>query len=924
MLFLQKYIFTWSFQTGAPNLDGILRLPGRLVYFPFFHLFGSVSTSYLYLLISYAVVFVSFFLFLKYFLKLSSNPLLIIICLSFTLSPAFLGNTAKVGLVAAAALLPLSVLLVSKFFDTNKLVYLIVLTLLLNYALIHPFTFTVNLMCVLGYAAYRLISSRSESKKYLKNILIGIVIAVGLNAYGLTTIIGVHSISKDTITQSTAGVETDYFSLVDIANTRDLLTAMSLSKSVLLDFNYYSDSTKLTFITSGLVLIALISYFFLRFKSSQEFELRRFVVFFGLGMICMLLSTGTLLFVGTVIHILINLPGGWMFRSPLKWQLYAPFFLWSSLAVLVVHFKQKRHVVPLMIVLTVTLVLQSGYIIRDVYRQLIVPKQIHTLQGIADINMNDKRLLVVTGQDCFKYANQRPDTMTELNEVLLSKNVQVKKADESLLSTLNIYSFDYIIVCSGNNISDVVRNNSFKYTKSYADGNLKMYTNTKSKPLYYTSNYAFTIPESSNVNADAYFIDRYLGVSPLLTTDSNISNGSLRQTFGNLQKTDIVDGQLVSMQNIASLQNGKLYNVGSNPAYYRINQDSIIISPKALPGYTLLPKTLDNLPDQSVLQKIKYTDSSFNYKNLVPNPSFNDGPWERNVGDCFRYDDTPNIGMKVEKDNQANRYITLFAKKHVACTHTPEIKVKAGSSYLLSLKAQADKKARSRYLVTFNDPARTVLNFNSSSKTQGWTSPSETFTTPKYATTATIYLESLPIQEGIEASTVRYDDISLINIPDVTNDFYVTSSTQDEFTSHHPDVKFSVVNPTRHSIHLTDARGKFYLVQSNSYFTSWALTTTNGKSAGLHMKLNDTNGWYIDVNDICKRDNQCSLNSDGTYNINLIAVFSPQKYFNVGLILSIITLCSCVSYYTYRHIMKRNGTRSATSRLKATSRVRHG
>ena len=85
-----------------------------------------------------------------------------------------------------------------------------------------------------------------------------------------------------------------------------------------------------------------------------------------------------------------------------------------------------------------------------------------------------------------------------------------------------------------------------------------------------------------------------------------------------------------------------------------------------------------------------------------------------------------------------------------------------------------------------------------------------------------------------------------------------------------------------------------------------------------HFKLdNFLNGWYVDPAKLCTADpnyggltsleikDSCFRNPDGTYNINLIIEFSPQRYFYVGLIVSITTLIACLTYLGNEFLKRR-------------------
>ena len=109
---------------------------------------------------------------------------------------------------------------------------------------------------------------------------------------------------------------------------------------------------------------------------------------------------------------------------------------------------------------------------------------------------------------------------------------------------------------------------------------------------------------------------------------------------------------------------------------------------------------------------------------------------------------------------------------------------------------------------------------------------------------------------------------------------------------------------------------------SESYHDQWRAELDNKKIQGIfnswipwvhpdaipatfHFKLdNFLNGWYVDPPKLCgladsqnsNIDNSnspisgCTHKPDGTYTLQMIIEFSPQRYFYVGLIVSLTTL----------------------------------
>ena len=65
-----------------------------------------------------------------------------------------------------------------------------------------------------------------------------------------------------------------------------------------------------------------------------------------------------------------------------------------------------------------------------------------------------------------------------------------------------------------------------------------------------------------------------------------------------------------------------------------------------------------------------------------------------------------------------------------------------------------------------------------------------------------------------------------------------------------------------------------------------------------HYKVNFyANAWIIKAGELCAGDpDACKINSDGTYDYELVVEFLPQKYFIVGLVVSLATLICCAVF----------------------------
>ncbi|MEK7152866.1 MAG: hypothetical protein AAB834_02890, partial [Patescibacteria group bacterium] len=316
-----KHFYIWSFQSGTPNPDGLIRLPGRLFNFMAFGLFGNVGASYFYIISSLLIAFFAFFYFSRHFLQIKNVSIQLIGSLFFAFNPIFLGNLAKVGLVLAAAMLPLCLLAIQAAFVRKKVRYFLLLLVFLNISFLHPYTFTVNLLVSAGYFVF--MASRHKAfvmDNIRKFVFIGIV-GVALNMYFILPLASMGTVSKDIISTNVTPAAIDYTALVNVSNTGDFFTGFSLSKNVFKDFEFYNHAYQnVYFFGVFLFYIILLGLYLHADRRVKQGDRRQLGIFIAAFLILIALAATTVMHIDVLIKFLIGMPGGWAFRSPLKWQ----------------------------------------------------------------------------------------------------------------------------------------------------------------------------------------------------------------------------------------------------------------------------------------------------------------------------------------------------------------------------------------------------------------------------------------------------------------------------------------------------------------------------------------------------------------------------------------------------------------------------
>lgn len=901
--YLNKHIYTWLFQNGAANLDGIIRLPGRLPIMLIYALFDNLTASYFYLIISYFILGFSFWIFIRTFFKSTPPFLGIVLSIVYTFNPVFLSNTSKIGLVAAVGLLPLCIVLARYFIKTKSIIYLLLLLLCLNYSMLHPYTFAVNTAFTVLYFLYIFFKGDYKLKDYIfKFVKVGII-AIFLHAYIITTIFSIGSISKDVLSQNISEVSVDYTSLIEIANAGSSINTLTLSKENFIDYEYFSGNTYILYITGVLFfyILAFGSYIYLKHRINK----RESFIFLSSALVLL-----TLLFLTSgheipnkIIASFVNLPAGWIFRSPLKWQLYIPFFLYIIVGILLYYYKSKaRFIMTILIVLAG--ILQSGYLINEVYTKLILPKS-NTIFASMESIPDESRILYLTGSTCTNYLNENVDKLNQLNHVFVNKYIQVKKTSLDNISNINLLDYDYVLICKEdvNDLEDL--NSRFDKIDSFDNESFTLYQFETESPKAISLANLYNIRNSINVNKKSEF------VSNILNDDLNYTNTlnapysrELIQLFEEIDPEKINGNTLSTTVRVNDSRVYKLYSK-SKDAFVNLTEDSLFIYESSETSSNTLkagsPITL--LPFNKTLTIQLNSSNADSFKNVINNNSFQNGLWKQEVEDCYNYDAYPNIGMDLITDN-GDSSLKLYSGNHIACTST-NFDIKNKKNLFIFYRFKSEQNHTVGASIQFNDYNNTNESLLSkyNANTGDWAEYSNIIKVPQGATTATLRLYGYPLAHNQEAITL-YDDIYVFEVPEILTELYLVSDLQEEFNN--VVTSYYAVNPVEHNIAINNAKGKVLLKISDTYDRNWQLSLNESTSSIQSIVLNGyTQGWVINVDEICSNSKNCISNPDGTFNLIFNHFYKPQSSFITGLIISTITLITIIAYFVIKKISKK-------------------
>ncbi|HSX43245.1 MAG TPA: hypothetical protein VLF59_04115 [Candidatus Saccharimonadales bacterium] len=923
-LFFSKQFYLWSYQTGALNADGVMRMPGRLVDLAVFMLFGNLAFEYFFIFSSLAIVFASFLYFAYKFLEIRNTSTLVLSALFYTLNPIFLGNLSKIGLVLAAAMLPLCLVMVREVFEQKRFRYLFVWVVLLNVSLIHPFTFAVNLFVSGIYLAYQAWLNRSFVVKHIPKFMLVGVLFLALNAYIVLPLMSMHTVSKNTLSDTITSTPTDYTALVDVLNTGDIFTGLSLSKNVVKDYDFYSDTYMNFYFLGAFGLYALLLFLYLRVEKRFSItDKRRALVLLAAFLVLIALATVTFLHIDALIKILINTPGGWALRSPLKWQLYIPLTLFGLFVLCMKNITVKRHQIMAYVCLIVVFVLMDSFLMVGIYRKLLTPRSIRYFSALQQINLDHQNLLFVSGSQCWPYEQDHPAVMTELNQVLGSKNVQVKRINVDDIDQVNLASYDHIVSCQGIMHPSVSSNYDFTRTTTFASNAFQLYTNKTATPYAYATTSMFALQAPSQLGAKSDFVSQQLQENfnfVTAPTNASVPTRGLQDAFENLTPKNIHTGSITT--SIPITQNGtqEVYlDRGTGQILYYSTQDGrLSIATTKKPGYQSMGaangKTMPIALPANKNLAVSYDDPAFDYQNLIKNPSFEQGPWQKQVGDCYDYDDEPKIAMSINAQHKTagQQSLQLESANHIACTGPPAVPVKAGQQYLLSFNYWSPT-TNAGYRIHFDDDQSSTLSGRLTGKGSGWHSFTKVITAPNTAHTMQLQVEVFADYTHESTGIGRFDNFQFMAVPNVTGRLYVVSGSPAKMKMP-AAVDFATTNPTKTTIHIRRATTPFYLGTSESFSAQWRLEL-DGKGASSwmptakvvslpgqdHVKLNGSmNGWYIDPSKLCRANlASCTRNPDGSYDLRLVMEFTTQRWLYAGMLVSGITFLGGLGYFIY-------------------------
>jgi hypothetical protein len=320
-------------------------------------------------------------------------------------------------------------------------------------------------------------------------------------------------------------------------------------------------------------------------------------------------------------------------------------------------------------------------------------------------------------------------------------------------------------------------------------------------------------------------------------------------------------------------------------------------------------------------------DDSFDYRNVIQNPSFEQGAWQDKVIDCNNYDKNGSIAGSISKSSHTDggQSLQLEATKHTACEYT-NVTVQPDTDYLLSFDYQGDPAQQAGYYLEYTGEGMGHQD-RVDMDDRSW----HTYTTrvhiPETVTDVRLYLHAYE-SNGTAKNIVRFDNLKLTAVPTTESQFYVMSEPMAPMQKPQ-NVSFKTIDDTHRQVDVKGAKSGFVVNLSESYHPQWRLELRNEKVSGTaawlpgakadsvdaHFEINNyANAWYVDPAKLCAHNAVgCTRNADGSYDIQLLAEFVPQRWFTINRAISVTTLLLAggyivVTHRKYKRLLQAEGT----------------
>lgn len=141
-----------------------------------------------------------------------------------------------------------------------------------------------------------------------------------------------------------------------------------------------------------------------------------------------------------------------------------------------------------------------------------------------------------------------------------------------------------------------------------------------------------------------------------------------------------------------------------------------------------------------------------------------------------------------------------------------------------------------------------------------------------------------------------------------------------------PTLEYNKINSTKYRLKIHGVSKQFPLIFNESFQDGWNVYLVNRRqqnntgasvitetwfkkpavSNNNHLMVNSyANSWIINPNDPCAGSDKCVQNSDGSYDMDLVVEFWPQRLFYLGAGISGLTLLYCLGQLAYSLVTRK-------------------
>jgi len=296
--------------SGLINFDGITRLFSRFLNFFGYAVGGNLFVSYFYPGITIVICFISFFIFARTFFNNKNKLAILITALFFAINPIYLGYISKVGLTFSIAFMPLILVCLKKYFQKNKISYLLLTVIITVFSFLHPFTTIVNSLIALIYFIY-LFLKQKHKKNIIKHVLIALLVGILMFSYLILPLMATNnSLDRHELYGLNLTEKEKESEFLDVSTAENYINTFSLTKQVFVDYKPYNDFYFPIYILSTFAILFFALTSLIKDKQKDPLFLVSWLAF----LLLMLLSTVDSKIIENILdYVVNNLPAGWMF-----------------------------------------------------------------------------------------------------------------------------------------------------------------------------------------------------------------------------------------------------------------------------------------------------------------------------------------------------------------------------------------------------------------------------------------------------------------------------------------------------------------------------------------------------------------------------------------------------------------------------------